>query len=295
MHTARAGHSATLLQNGQVLVAGGTQSEPGGNQALASAELFNPATGTWTVTGSMNVARAVMATLLPNGQVLVAGGVDNNTGQVLSSAELYDPATGTWTLTDSMNVARYAHTATLLPNGQVLVAGGFASTGTLSSAELYTPATGAWTVTGSLNIARYGHQAVRLTNGQPLVLDGISTASGGIDKLRSTELYDPATGRWTVNGNTIQSGSDFSVTLLGTGKVLIAGGIAGVYPHEHVTNAAELYDPSVGASVSTGSMKTARFGHAATLLPNGQVVVAGGLGTSQKGEIFLKSAELYTP
>jgi hypothetical protein len=289
MNTVREGHSATLLPNGLVLVAGGFQSEPSGGQTLSSAELFNPATGTWTVTGSMNDARAGhRAILLPNGLVLVVGGFG-------SSAELYDPATGTWTLTGSMSVARDAHTATLLPNGQVLVAGGFGLTGTLSSAELYTPATGTWTVTGSLNIARYAHQAVLLSNGQPLVLDGISTASGGIVKLSSTELYDPATGTWTVNGGTIQSGANFSVTLLGTGKVLIAGGITGVYPHEHVTNAAELYDPSVGASVSTGSMKTARFDHSATLLTTGQVVVAGGLSTNQKGEYFVKSAELYTP
>jgi N-acetylneuraminic acid mutarotase len=295
MNTAREGHSAALLQNGQVLAAGGTQSHPSGNETLTSAELYNPATGAWTVTGSMNVARAVPATLLPNGQVLVAGGVDNNSGLVLSSAELYDPANGTWTLTGSMNVARYGQTATLLPNGEVLVAGGIGQGSvSLSSAELYNPATGAWTPTGNLNISRYAHAAVLLANGQPLVLDGISTASG-IVKLNSTELYNPLTGTWTINGNTIQSGANFSVTLLGTGKVLIAGGITGVYPHQHVTNAAELYDPSVGTSVSTGSVKTARFDHSATLLPNGQVVVTGGLSTNQKGEYFVKSAEVYTP
>jgi hypothetical protein len=285
MNTARQNHTATLLQNGLVLVAGGIQSQPTFNEMLSSAELYNPATGTWSVTGSMSTPRAYhTATLLPNGKVLVAGG-DKFTSLALSSAELYDPATGTWTSTRSMNEARGAFTATLLTNGQVLAAGS-GSTGT--TAELYNPATGTWTLTGSLNIARFNPFAVRLANGMVLVLDGIGT--------NSTELYDPATGIWTINGNTIQSGnSGFSVTLLGTGKVLIAGGLSSVYPHGHVTNAAELYDPSVGASVTTGSMRTARIGHSAALLPNGQVVVAGGLSTNQKGEYFVKSAELYTP
>jgi hypothetical protein len=253
--------------------------------AGTAAPVLAQASGTWSRSGTMKDARAYhTATLLPNGQVLVAGG-EPNSGGVLSSAELYDPTTGTWTPTGNMNQGRYQFTATLLTNGQVLAAGS-GSTGT--TAELYNPATGMWTFTGSLNVARFNPFAVLLSNGMVLVLDGIGT--------NSTELYNPATGTWTINGNTIQSGnSGFSVTLLDTGKVLIAGGITGVYPHEHVTNAAELYDPSVGASVSTGSMKTARFDHSATLLPSGQVVVAGGLSTNQKGEYFVKSAELYPP
>ena len=112
-------HTATLLPNGKVLVAGGYN---GG--ALTSAELYDPASGTWTATGSLNTARYDhTATLLPNGKVLVAGGISN--GSDLTSAELYDPASGTWTATGSLNTARYEHTATLLPNGKVLVAGGY--------------------------------------------------------------------------------------------------------------------------------------------------------------------------
>src|SRR4051812_13007861 len=118
--TGRNTHTATRLPDGMVLVAGGTD----GSISLASAELYDPASGTWTTTGSMNAARhAFTATLLPNGQVLVAGGFDNSTGLNLNSAELYDPATGTWSTTGSLNTGRYFHTATLLPNGQVLVAG----------------------------------------------------------------------------------------------------------------------------------------------------------------------------
>src|SRR5437763_4719408 len=127
--TARNGHTATLLPNGKVLVAGGRN----GNSILASAELYDPPSGTWSATGSLATARFFhTATLLPNGKVLVAGGGNN-------SAELYDPASGTWSATGSLATARAFHTATLLPNGKALVAGGFSSFsgGELASAELY--------------------------------------------------------------------------------------------------------------------------------------------------------------
>src|SRR6266550_3634306 len=120
LNTARDNHTATLLPNGKVLVAGGA-----GNISnfLNSAELYDPASGSWTATGSLNTARySHTATLLPNGKVLVAGGFN---GSFLTSAELYDPASGSWTATGSLNTGRDFHTATLLPNGKVLVAGGF--------------------------------------------------------------------------------------------------------------------------------------------------------------------------
>ena len=179
MSTKRWLHTATLLLNGQVLVAGGDTS-PG---YLASVELYDPATGMWTETGSMSTPRERhTATLLPNGQVLVAGGVS----PTLSSAELYDPATGVWMSTGSMTMARSRHTATLLPNGKVLVAAGSSDVtgGNLTSAELYDPATGVWTATGSLATARSSHTATLLPNGQVLVAAGDSAQ--GV--LRSAEL-----------------------------------------------------------------------------------------------------------
>ena len=134
--TPRTYHTATLLPNGEVLVAGGTSNDL--ITSLASAELYDPIARTWTATGSMTTARGIhTATLLPSGQVLVAGGFDGF--DHLASSELYDPATGMWTTTGSMTTARSIHTATLLPSGQVLVAGGEAGLLSLSltSAELY--------------------------------------------------------------------------------------------------------------------------------------------------------------
>ena len=141
MTTARYMHTATLLPNGKVLIAGGRSS---GGQAVSSAELYDPAAGTFSITGPMSAARAYhTATLLPNGKVLIIGGFTSDSAVVLSSAELYDPVTGTFTDTAEMSVTRNAHVAVLLRNGKVLVAGGGLDnvTATLSSAELYDPST----------------------------------------------------------------------------------------------------------------------------------------------------------
>ena len=184
MNSARERHTATLLTNGKVLVAGG---RPDIMSATNGAELYDPASRTWTTTGSLNAARQLhTATLLPNGQVLVAGGF------MLASAELYDPATGSWATTGSMSTVRYNHTATLLRSGQVLVAGGLDDSGAaLASAELYDPASGTWSATGSLHKARDVHTATLLPNGQVLVAGGhntgLSLASAELDQHRLTK------------------------------------------------------------------------------------------------------------
>jgi hypothetical protein len=186
MHMAREIHTATLLPNGHVLVAGGFSS----GSPQSSAELYDPSTGNWTVTGSMSIAREnFTATLLQSGQVLAAGG-RNTSSTPQASAELYDPSTGSWTATGSMNMARFNHTATLLSNGQILAAGGISSGSSQSSAELYDPSTGSWTVTASMNVARYGHTATLLSNGQVLVAGGFNSSSGN---LASAELFSQNT------------------------------------------------------------------------------------------------------
>ncbi len=285
LNTARARHSATLLQNGKILVAGGVTS---GNTAIASAELYDPANGTWTATGNLTTARARhTATLLPNGKVLLAGGFDSS-GNALTSAELYDPASGTWTATGSLSTARYHHTATLLPNGKVLVAGGQGtSTNAIASAELYDPASGTWTVTGSLNTARARHSATLLPNGKVLVAGGNDISS---NTLASAELYDPTSGTWTFTGSLNSERNVHTATLLPNGKVLVAAGSDN--PTTNAIASAELYDPASGTWTVTGTLNTARYRHTATLLPNGKVLVSGGLDINNNA---LASAELYDP
>jgi N-acetylneuraminic acid mutarotase len=285
MNNARHSHTATLLQNGKVLVTGGFN--PGN-----SAELFDPATGTWTVTGPMSVARWFhTATLLTNGQVLIVGGRTQNQLEPLYSAELYNPATGTWTTTGSLNIARASHTAPLLQNGKVLVTGGWIGestsndSGILSSAELFDPATGIWTLTNPLTTGRAYHAATLLSNGQVLLTGGIGTNS----VLASTELFDPPSGTWSP-GADMQIGRDsHTATLLPNGTVLLAGGYNGGY-QIGILSDAELYDPTIDSWKTTGALNAAREQHTATLLPNGQVLVAGG-----DGDGYLSSVEVYDP
>jgi len=244
--------------------------------------------GAFSLTGSLGSRRGLhSATLLSNGKVLIAGGSSNTV--VLASAELYDPATGKWTLTGPMNTARRTHTASMLPNAKVLVAGGSGGS-TLSSAELYDPATGNWALTGPLSSPRSAHTATVLPNGQVLVAGGYSGSSQG-----GAELYDPATGAWTVTGSLNTPRHAHTATLMPSGQVLVTGG----YNTTNGTNAllasAELYDPATGTWESTAPLANARYLHTATLLPNGEVLVAGGSKGLVNGSVSLASAELFDP
>jgi fibronectin type 3 domain-containing protein len=275
---ARAYHTATLLQNGKVLIAGGLGSNGG---LLNSAEIYDPVTGNWSSAGSMIKSRyAHTATLLPNGTVLLAGGLSN---MPLSSAEIYNPATGSWSLTGSMNIARYEHIATLLPNGTVLVAGGDGSTNSATSAEIYNPATGIWSSTGSMaGLGRIFHTATLLPNGTVLVAGGFTN---------SAEIYNPATGSWSPTGSMTKRRNSHTATLLPNGTVLVAGGDLS-NTGTIIGTSAEIYDPVTGIWSSTGSLDIGRSEYTATLLPNGTVLVAGGL-NNPIGRI--NSVEIYDP
>jgi uncharacterized repeat protein (TIGR01451 family) len=273
---ARIFHTATLLLDGRVLVAGGLD----GSGVTNKAELYNPTTGAWSATGTLVTARQnYTATLLPNGKVLVVGG---RNGGILASAELFDPTgnggVGQWTATASLVTARESHTATLLPNGKVLVVGGFNGSYP-NSAELYDPETSIWSEAGSLSIGRSIHTATLLSNGKVLV------AGGGTNgpNLTSAEIYDPATGIWSVTGSLTTGRNAHTATLLPNGKVLVVGGYDGSY-----LNSAELYDPVTGMWSATASLATSRSDHTATLLPNGKVLVILGRNSG-----YLDSAELY--
>jgi Putative Ig domain/Galactose oxidase, central domain/Kelch motif len=281
---ARVGHTATLLPNGMVLVAGGRD---GSYDATPLAELYDPTSGTWSATGSLHTARySHTATLLPNGMVLVAGGYDKSD---LASAELYDPTSGTWSATGDLIAARDSHTATLLPNDMVLVAGGYDNSD-LASAELYNPASGTCSATGSLNTARHGQTATLLPNGMVLVVGGVN---GGTD-LASAELYDPASGTWSVTGSLAIGRSDHTATSVANGMVLVAGGFCDAAPG--AISATELYNPASGTWSYSATLSNARFRHSAILLLSGKVLVAGGLVPITDGTQYFdvaRSAELY--
>ncbi len=284
LNTARYEHTATLLPNGKVLVAGGQSSLIPPFVALNSAELYDPATETWSSTGSLVTARAKhTATLLPSGKVLVAGGHNYNPG--LISAELYDPATGAWTVTGNLNLEHVGHTATLLPNGNVLVVQGFVLP------ELYNPATGRWSYTGDPNEGRTYHTASLLPNGKVLVAGG--GTGPDLDVTNSAQLYDPASGTWNVTGDLNTSRAFHMANSLSNGKVLVTGGFD-QYQGYYSTKSAELYDPATGIWSSTGDLNTGRGYHTATTLAGGKVLVAGGSPVEGLPHIT-NSAELYDP
>src|SRR4029079_2853569 len=184
MIEARIGHTARLLSDGKVLVAGGWTG-PDGNGAATSAELYDPSSGTWSATGSMHGARGGQtATLLPDGRVLMAGGGSGGFGS-LATAELYNPVSGTWTATADMLEAGQGQTATLLSNGKVLVVGGVY--GPPQQAELSDPMSGTWTATGFRTTRGSGHTATLLPNGRVLVVGFTSRIKDGAS---SAELYD---------------------------------------------------------------------------------------------------------
>lgn len=281
LNTPRADHRATLLADGRVFITGGMTRE---EKALASAELYHPATGTFELTDPMSVPRtAHTATLLPDGRVLIVGGGDGKNSH--SSAELYDPATGTFTPTGSLNAPRAAHTATLLPNGQVLITGGANPQQVLATAELYDPATGQFNPTGPMSARRWSHTATLLPDGTVLIAGG----GDGHDVLPSADLYHPTTGRFTPVGQMTDPRYKHTATLLLDGRVLLAGGAKGKFYGETFRDdplaSAELYDPTTRNFSPTGSMSNPRFQHTAARLQDGRVLVAGPNAT----------AELYDP
>jgi N-acetylneuraminic acid mutarotase len=233
----------------------------------------NAGGGAWTLTGSLNTARAIlMAVTLKNGKVLVAGGIDSN-NHALASAELYDPSTGKWSMTGSMNNVRSDGTMTLLTNGKVLAAGGF----TLSNpsgvnAELYDPATGKWTPTGPMSVYRVDFTATLLPNGKVLAAGGATPDESGA--IASAELYDPVKGTWSPTGSMSTPRTLQAATLLASGQVLVSGGDFDVFTGAQ--GSAETYDPASGKWTTVGRMMTSRRSQTSTLLADGSVLVAGG-------------------
>ena len=275
MRAPRMGHGGTLLPNGKVLISGGMRYVSPNLVILKTAELYDPVANTFTATASMAVQRqAHTATLLPNGKVLVVGGLtyyQPRYGYVIctATAEIYDPATATWSSAGSMSVPRCGHIAQILPNGKVLVSGGANYRTYFNSAEIYNPVTNTWSPTGSMAITRYGHSAALLQNGKVLVTGPTPT----------TEIYNPATGTWSLTASTAAYHAYVPIVTLINGKVLVAGG--------NSNGSSELYDPFTSTWLPAASLNhPARINFPVTLLSDGRVLVSGGAYDWWTGEVY---------
>ena len=276
MLESRSGHTATLLPDGKVLIAGGMRRN---QDFYKSAELYDPATGKFQPTGEMSVGRVGhIAVLLPSGKVLIAGGWVGNGGT--DSAELYDPATGKFTLISRMTVRRGGPSATLLANGDVLIAGGEERDNeSLSSAEIFHVETLSFEPTGAMHHARVTHTATLLNDGRVLVAGGYA---GSVSS--SAELYDPKTGSFTETGSLGIARCKQTAGLLPDGKVLVAGG-SNERGWGGNLNSAEIYDLHSGKFTPTAALNDSRFKlpDEAVRLASGRLVIAGG---SQEVEVF---------
>ena len=267
-------HASVLLTDVAVLIVGGNQ-----------AELYDPESGRFSEAGFMQSQRTLgfTVTLLKDGRVLMVGGGGQ---RGLSTAEIFDPASGNFSLTGSLNMARREHTATLLPDGKVLIVGGrtldmAGSNQTISTSEIYDPGTGTFYPTGSLDTGRFGHTATLLADGRVLIAGGGRfLPSGSVGCLATAELYYPSTRTYTPVVDTMKSCNHHnSATLLENGKLLFVGrGNVGVGPgFVRVDCAAQLFNPATETFACPSGMTKSHLSHTATLLPNGMVLLAGGI------------------
>ena len=289
MTAARQGHTATMLPDGTVLIAGGA-ANIGFRSQLASAEIYDPASGSFHATGSMSTPReGHSATLLRDGRVLIAGGSPNGTATT-ASVEVYDYHTGRFTSIAPMGVPRSTHTATLMRNGQVLIAGG--GRGGMpggyiayDTAEIFDPTTNRFhPVAAHLTVDRVAPAAALLDDGRVLIAGGKSgkikfrgANLANFTPLETAEVFDPETNSFHKVGPMSTAHYLGVPTRLPDGMILITGGwtatggvVGGIRP-------AELFDPPHNTFSGGGNLQVGRLNQTATLLPNGDVMIAGGL------------------
>jgi N-acetylneuraminic acid mutarotase len=304
----RVSHTATLLPDGKVLVVGG---QTGACTTTSTAELYDPITGTWNLTGSLqNGTRAghlaaLLTTGALSGKVLVAGGyINQNDGGCggdaqLSSAELYDPLSGTWANTSEMMIQRDFPIGAVLPNGSLLAIGKTQCCPykAINNAELYDPNTQLWTSTTNKTTPA-NEKVVVLQNGKVLVVGGTSGIQPTNVFVSSAEIFDPLNGTWASTTNMSVARVEYTLTRLQDGQVLAAAGHSGGWGVCNELISSEIYNPNSGTWTPTGNMTVTRATYTATLLPNGQVLAAGGRDLFPGGSCsstILSSAELYTP
>jgi hypothetical protein len=286
MSEARAGHTATTLVDGRVLIVGGLSSG-----ATPSAELFDPAVRRFSATGTLRVPRAAhTATLLSDGRVLIAGGYN---GAWLASTEIYDPRSGTFSRGPDLTEPRSDHLAITLRDGRVLFIGGTSTGYTfLASAELFDPTRVAFSRTGAMRVARESHVGVLLANGNVLVAGGHAGRHSEIRLYDGAELYDPDRGAFRSTGSMTRRRHKHAGSLLADGRVLITGGAderddGGEYRD------AEVYDPTTERFSAVGEMRRVRYKHQGTmtLLADSRVLIAGGAGDP---ELFDPATNSFT-
>jgi hypothetical protein len=268
----------TKMADGRVLLAG---------NGLANAEIYDAATGTFKATASLPDSRTNNVIVgLRDGRVLVANGDDYTFGTP-TSAWLFDPTTETWSATGSPLATRRIAIGALLNDGRVLVVGGDPDWTPDPAAEVYDPATGTWSATGPMVSPHTPHTATTLVDGRVLVVG---------DERHGPELYDPVSNTWSAAASLQTPRARHAVARLADGRVLVAGGFADRFSPDALASV-EIYDPAANTWTRAANMNVARtFGHSATTLPDGRVLVAGG-GDERlpTGEQFLASAELYNP
>jgi hypothetical protein len=305
MMVPRTGQTITMLRDGRVLLTGGDQNA-GFRSQLASAEIYDPGSGTFTATGSMSTPReGHTATMLRDGRVLIAGGSPNGI-QTTGSAEIYDPASGAFSNTGHLNQPRVAHVAALLGTGKVLIAGGGRGGmpgGYISydTAEMYDPATRTFTaMSAHMKSDRVGAAAVKLNDGRVLIVGGKSgrrmtsrlSNIASFTPLNTAEIYDPEANAFIRTGDMNAPHYLATATMLDDGNVLVVGGWLVQGPIVVGMHDAEVYQPETNRFYQAGRTNVARLTNTATLLNDGEVLIAGGVADKA---LITASVEFYSP
>jgi hypothetical protein len=282
MHHSRVYHSATLLPDGRVLVAGGMDE---GFNPLRTSEMFDPETNRWTEAGKMTESRTEhSAALLKDGRVIVTGGM-NEKLQIIGTTEIFDPETGKWSEYTSMRTVRRGHFTLSLPDGRVAVVGGVGQTlgglgilanisavGALLSTEVYDPETDTWSQASDMREGHSGGLAVVLKDGRVLVAGGYNQAEG----LASSEVFDPNIGEWMRTASMARKTFANTATVLFDGTVLFTGGFGMSRAKGGITPGSEVFNPKTNEWRKAPDTVHGRMGHTSTLLADGRVITIGG-------------------
>ncbi|MCY4529522.1 MAG: hypothetical protein OXD46_10905 [Chloroflexi bacterium] len=282
MHYSRVDHSATLLRDGRVLVAGGMDNA---FTPLRTAELFNPETNRWEEAAEMRESRTEhSATLLRDGRVMVTGGL-NEKLEIVGTTEIFDPDTGKWSQHEGMRTVRRGHFTLPLNDGRVLVVGGVGQTlgglgilanisavGALLSTEIYDPQTDLWSRASDMREGHSGGLAVVLKDGRVLVAGGYNQA----ESLASSEVFDPKVDEWIRTASMARKTFANTATVLSDGSVLFTGGFGMSRSKGGITPGSEVFDPQTNEWRKAPDTVHGRMRHTITLLPDGRVVTIGG-------------------